>query len=98
MVNILLESFNLKLLDFYILFIKKQIKKSDGFSFKSVILPNKIKRWSVIKSPHVNSKSKEQFEMRTHVRLVVVQLENLKISPLIHFFIIQVNLLNHLYY
>ena len=33
-------------------------------------LPTEINRFTVLRSPHVNKKSREQFEMRTHKRLV----------------------------
>jgi small subunit ribosomal protein S10 len=33
-------------------------------------LPTKISRYTVLRSPHVDKKSREQFEMRTHKRLV----------------------------
>lgn len=33
-------------------------------------LPTRIKKWTVLRSPHVNKKSREQFEMRTHKRLI----------------------------
>ena len=33
-------------------------------------LPTKIHRYCVIRSPHVDKKSREQFEMRTHKRLI----------------------------
>ncbi|MBF0359668.1 MAG: 30S ribosomal protein S10 [Oligoflexia bacterium] len=33
-------------------------------------LPTEINRYTVLKSPHVDKKSREQFEMRTHKRLV----------------------------
>ena len=29
-----------------------------------------INRWTVLRSPHVDKKSREQFEMRTHKRLI----------------------------
>ena len=35
-----------------------------------VPLPNRIKKFSVIRSPHVYKSSQEQFEMRTHKRLL----------------------------
>ncbi len=35
-------------------------------------LPTKIKKFTVIKSPHIYKKSREQFEMRTHKRLIDV--------------------------
>lgn len=33
-------------------------------------LPTQINRFTVLRSPHVNKKSREQFEMRTHKRLI----------------------------
>jgi len=33
-------------------------------------LPTKIERFCVLRSPHVNKKSREQFEIRTHKRLI----------------------------
>jgi small subunit ribosomal protein S10 len=33
-------------------------------------LPTKRERWTVLRSPHVNKKSREQFELRTHKRLI----------------------------
>ena len=33
-------------------------------------LPTRINRYTVLRSPHVDKKSREQFEMRTHKRLI----------------------------
>ena len=33
-------------------------------------LPTKIEKYTVLRSPHVDKKSREQFEMRTHKRLI----------------------------
>ncbi len=33
-------------------------------------LPTVCNRWTVLRSPHVDKKSREQFEMRTHKRLI----------------------------
>ena len=33
-------------------------------------LPTKIEKFTVLRSPHVDKKSREQFEMRTHKRLL----------------------------
>jgi len=35
-----------------------------------VPLPTRIERYTVLRSPHVNKKSREQFEMRTHKRII----------------------------
>ena len=33
-------------------------------------LPTRINKYTVLRSPHVNKKAREQFEMRTHKRLI----------------------------
>jgi small subunit ribosomal protein S10 len=33
-------------------------------------LPTRVERYTVLRSPHVNKKSREQFEIRTHKRLI----------------------------
>ena len=33
-------------------------------------LPTRIERYTVLRSPHIDKKSREQFEMRTHKRLL----------------------------
>lgn len=35
-------------------------------------LPRRIKRFTVNRSPHVDKKSREQFEIRTYMRLVII--------------------------
>lgn len=35
-----------------------------------VPLPTRIERWTVNRSPHINKKSMEQFEIRTHKRML----------------------------
>jgi small subunit ribosomal protein S10 len=33
-------------------------------------LPTRIQRWTVLRSPHVDKKSREQFELKTHKRVI----------------------------
>jgi len=35
-----------------------------------VPLPTKINRFTVLRSPHIDKKSREQFEIRTHKRII----------------------------
>ncbi|MGA1535701.1 MAG: 30S ribosomal protein S10, partial [bacterium] len=35
-------------------------------------LPTKIHKYTVLRSPHVDKKSREQFEMRVHKRLLYI--------------------------
>jgi small subunit ribosomal protein S10 len=34
--------------------------------------PTRIERYTVLRSPHIDKKSREQFEIRTHKRLVYI--------------------------
>lgn len=36
-------------------------------------LPTQINRYTVLRSPHVDKKSREQFEIRTHNRLIEIE-------------------------
>ena len=38
-----------------------------------VLLPTNIERFTVLRSPHVDKKSREQFEIRTHKRLIDIK-------------------------
>ena len=45
--------------------------KRNGANLRGPIpLPTKIEKFTVNRSPHVNKKSREQFEIRTHKRLL----------------------------
>jgi small subunit ribosomal protein S10 len=37
-----------------------------------VPLPTRIERFTVLRSPHIDKKSREQFEIRTHKRLIFI--------------------------
>ena len=45
-------------------------KRTGAFVSGPVPLPTEINRYCVNRSPHVDKKSREQFEMRTHKRLL----------------------------
>ena len=36
-------------------------------------LPTEINKYTVLRSPHIDKKSREQFEMRTHKRLIEIE-------------------------
>jgi len=53
--------------------VSQIINKAKGTGVKiagPVPLPTKISRYTVLRSPHVNKKSREQFEIRTYRRLI----------------------------
>ena len=66
---------NLRAYDNKILAISTQeivnTAKRTGAQVKGPIpLPTKIDRYTVLRSPHIDKKSREQFETRTHKRLI----------------------------
>ena len=49
----------------------KTICDNGGISLRGPIpLPTRIERYTVLRSPHIDKKSREQFESRTHKRLI----------------------------
>ena len=46
-------------------------------------LPTRIKKYTVLRSPHVNKKSREQFEMRIHKRLIDIMDTSSKVKDAI---------------
>jgi len=69
-IRIRLKAFDSRLLDKSVKEIVETAKRS-GASIKGPIpLPTRINKFCVLRSPHVDKKSREQFEIRTHKRLM----------------------------
>ena len=49
------------------------VKKTGAKISGPIPLPTKVSRVTVLRSVHVNIKSREQFEMRTHKRLIDIE-------------------------
>ncbi len=69
-IRVRLFSFDVKILDQSAESIVKAVQKAKVQIKGPIPLPTKIKKYTVLRSPHVNKKSREQFEMRTHKRLI----------------------------
>ena len=69
--NIIAFYTNLKRLLFLNTYLFKN-KKLLFLSLKFFILPKKIKKHTLLRSPHVNKKSREQFETRTYKAIVYI--------------------------
>jgi small subunit ribosomal protein S10 len=52
--------------------IVETAKRSGARVAGPIPLPTRIERYTVLRSPHVDKKSREQFEIRTHKRLVLI--------------------------
>ena len=69
-IRIRLQAYDHRVLDKAVADVNERAESSDALVVGPIPLPTKIERYTVNKSPHVNKKSMEQFEMRTHKRLM----------------------------
>ena len=69
-IRIRLKGFDYRLLDASASEIVETAKRSGAQVAGPIPLPTKIERFTVNRSVHADKKSMEQFEMRTHKRLV----------------------------
>ena len=69
-IRIRLKGYDHRLLDQSALEIMDTAKRTGAKVIGPSPLPTKINRWTVLRSPHVDKKSREQFEIRTHKRLM----------------------------
>ena len=69
-IRIRLKGYDHRLLDQSALEIMDTAKRTGAKVSGPIPLPTKINRWTVLRSPHVDKKSREQFEIRTHKRLM----------------------------
>ena len=71
--SIQLQSYDHKLLDKSAKKIAEVIKKAGSEIVGPMPLPTKIKKYTVLRSVHVNKDSREQFEMRIHRRFIEIK-------------------------
>ena len=69
-IRIRLKAFDHRLLDLSTAEIVHTAKRTGANVRGPIPLPNKIEKFTVNRSPHVDKKSREQFEIRTHKRLL----------------------------
>ena len=69
-IRIRLKGYDHRLLDQSTVEIMDTAKRTGAKVSGPIPLPTKINRWQVLRSPHVAKKSREQFEIRTHKRLM----------------------------
>jgi small subunit ribosomal protein S10 len=69
-IRVKLRSFDASLLDQSAAKIVMTTKRSGAKVAGPIPLPTKIEKFCVLRSPHVHKKSREQFEIRTHKRLI----------------------------
>lgn len=69
-IRIRLKAFDHRLLDKSVKDIVDTARRTGATIKGPIPLPTRINRFTVLRSPHVDKKSREQFEIRTHKRLM----------------------------
>jgi small subunit ribosomal protein S10 len=69
-IRIRLKAFDYRILDASASEIVETAKRTGSKVTGPIPLPTRIERFTVNRSPHVDKKSMEQFETRTHKRLI----------------------------
>ena len=69
-IRIRMESYDHRALDTSAKEIVEHARRTNARVSGPVPLPTRIERYTVLRSPHVDKKSREQFELRTHKRLI----------------------------
>ena len=69
-IRIRMEAYDPRALDTSAKEIVEQARRTNARVSGPIPLPTRIERYTVLRSPHVDKKSREQFEMRTHKRLI----------------------------
>ena len=67
-----MEAYDHESLDSSALEIVDTAKRTGAKVRGPVPLPTRIERYTVLRSPHIDKKSREQFEIRTHKRLIYI--------------------------
>jgi small subunit ribosomal protein S10 len=69
-IRVCLKSYDYKLLDKSVQEIVDTVKRTGANIAGPIPLPTQVNKFCVLRSPHVDKKSREQFEIRTHKRLL----------------------------
>jgi small subunit ribosomal protein S10 len=69
-IRIRLKAYDHRVLDQATGEIASTAKRTGAMVRGPIPMPTKIEKFTVLRGPHVNKKSREQFEMRTHKRLL----------------------------
>ena len=71
-IKIKLKAYDHKLLDRSVAEIVETTRRTGAKVVGPIPLPTVKNKWTVLRSPHVDKKSREQFEIRTHKRILEI--------------------------
>ncbi len=69
-IRISLKAFDHKSIDRSALEIVDTARRTGALVMGPIPLPTKIEKYTFLRSPHVNKKARDQFEIRTHKRIL----------------------------
>ena len=69
-IRIRLKAFDHAVIDQTASDIVRTAEKTGARVSGPVPLPTRVQRWTVLRSPHIDKKSREQFELKTHKRVI----------------------------
>ena len=69
-IRISLKAFDHKSIDRSALEIVDTARRTGALVMGPIPLPTKIEKFTILRSPHVNKKARDQFEIRTHKRIL----------------------------
>ena len=69
-IRIRMEAYDHRVLDQSAAEIVETSKRTGARVKGPIPLPTRIERYTVLRSPHIDKKSREQFEIRTHKRII----------------------------
>ena len=69
-IRIRMEAYDHRILDQSAADIVETAKRTGAKVSGPIPLPTRMERYTVLRSPHVDKKSREQFEIRTHKRII----------------------------
>ena len=72
-IRIKLKAYDHRILDNAVTKIVETIKRSGGDIVGPVPLPTEIEKFTILRAVHKDKDSREQFEMRTHKRLIDIK-------------------------
>jgi len=69
-IRLKLKAYDHRVLDRSVASIVEAVRRTGAELIGPVPMPTKIKKYTVLKSPHINKDSREQFEIRIHARMI----------------------------
>jgi small subunit ribosomal protein S10 len=69
-IRLKLKAYDHRVLDRSVASIVEAVRRTGAELIGPIPMPTKIKKYTVLKSPHVNKDSREQFEIRIHGRMI----------------------------